>query len=301
MRPFVFTMRKRLGSLAVLMLPAFALWAVFMLGPALWGIYISFTNEALTGPAAANPRFVGLENYQRLFHDPLFWGSVYRSFVFVLGSAIIGQAGLGLLLAVLTSQRRRIWPKVRFTGRLATTLCWLAWVTPETLIGWCWISFLDHDGVLNQLLQALGLDPIYWMVRYGMLSIILANIWWGTGWSMMLFKAALESIPREVEEAAEVDGASSWQKFRHVTLPLLRRPIGVNVLLITIWTYGVFGLPLMMTGGGPGHKTELMTIYAYKTGFKYFEIGYGTTVSIGILLITLLLALVYHRLLERAR
>jgi len=294
-------MGKKLGALRVLLIPAFLLWTVFMLGPAIWGVRLTFTNEALTGPAARDPQFVGVANYQRLIRDPYFWGSVYRSFIFVAGSAIIGQAGLGLLLAVLTSERRRIWSKIKFTGRLATTLCWLAWVTPETLIGWCWISFLDADGVLNQVLEALGLSssPIYWMVRYGMLSIILANVWWGTGWSMMLFKAALESIPREIEEAAEVDGASAWQKFRYVILPLLRRPIFVNVLLITIWTYGVFGLPLMMTGGGPGHKTELMTIYAYKTGFKYFEIAYGTTVSIGILFITLFLALIYHRLLGR--
>ena len=294
-------MKNKLGALAIFLIPAFLLWGVFMLAPTIWGIYVSFTNEALTGPAAANPRFVGLTNYYQLFQDPLFWGSVRRSFIFVLGSAIIGQAGLGLLLAVLTSERRRVWPVVKPAGRLATLVCWLAWITPESVIGWCWITFLDHDGLLNQMLSAVGAPPEYWLVRYGLLSIILANVWMGTGWSMMLFKAALESIPREVEEAAEVDGASGWSKFLHVTFPLLRRPISVDVLLITIWTYGVFGLPLMMTGGGPGHKTELMTIYAYKTGFKYFEIGYGTTVSIGILLITLVLALVYQRLVGRTK
>ena len=241
-------MRKKLGGLAILLAPAFLLWSIFMLGPVLWGISISFTNEALTGPAAAHPQFVGLKNYYNLAKDPLFWGSVYRSFIFVLFSAIAGQAGLGLLLAVLTSERRKIWPRIKLTGRLATALCWLAWITPESVIGWSWISFLDHDGVMNQILQWFGFQPEYWLVRYGLASIILANVWWGTGWSMMLFKAALESIPREVEEAAEVDGASGWQKFRRVIFPLLRRPIFVNILLITIWTYGVFGLPLMLTG-----------------------------------------------------
>ncbi|MCD6541226.1 sugar ABC transporter permease [Candidatus Bipolaricaulota bacterium] len=292
-------MKRKSKGVFALLIPALIIWFIFMLGPALWGIYVSFTNEALTGPAAAHPRFVGLQNYKRLFRDPLFYGSVYRSFIFVAGSAIIGQAGLGLLLAALTSQRRRLWPKIRFAGRLATTLAWLAWVVPETVIGWCWISFLDYDGVLNEFLRFLGFKPVYWLVHYGMLSIILANIWWGTGWSVMLFKAALESIPREIEEAAEVDGAAGWKKFRYITLPLLRGPVMVNLILITIWTYGVFGLPLMLTGGGPGHRTELMTIYAYKLGFKYFEIGYGTTVSIGILLISLLLTLGYYKLLGR--
>lgn len=290
-----------MASLATLLIPALLLWSVFMLGPALWGIYISFTNEALTGPAVRNPEFVGLANYQRLFRNASFHNAVLLSLIFVLGSAIIGQAGLGLLLAVLTSERRRIWRKIKFSGRLATTLCYLGWVTPETAIGFSWIAFLDYDGLLNQMLGGLGLSPIYWMVKLPMLSIILANVWWGTGWSMMLFKAALESLPREVEEAAEVDGAGGWQRFRHVTFPLLRGPILVDVLLITIWTYGVFGLPLMITGGGPGHRTELMTIYAYRQGFKFFEISYGAAVSVGILLITLVLSMVYYFLLRRER
>jgi len=281
------------------MVPAFLLWLVFMLGPALWGIRISFTNEALTGPAAANPQFVGIENYRRLFQDPLFHNAMWRSFIFVMGSAVIGQAGLGLLLAVLTSERRRIWPKIKVSGRLTMTICYLAWITPETVIGFSWISFLDYDGVLNQILGLIGLPPTYWMVRYAMPSIILANIWWGTGWSMMLFKAALESIPREIEESAEVDGAGGWQRFRYITLPLLRGPVLVNLTLITIWTYGVFGLPLMLTGGGPGHKTELLTIYAYRLAFKFFKLGYGTAVSVGILLVTLTLAIIYYKMLTR--
>jgi len=290
--------RSRLFILALLF-PAFLLWFLFMVGPAINGIYISFTNQALTGPAAANPRFVGLANYRKLFSDPRFFDSVKKSFIFVIGSAIIGQAGLGLLLAVLTNERRRIWNKISFMGRLTTTICYLSWVAPETVIGFSWISYLAPEGFLNRILTTLGLQPVNWIIRFPMPCIILANIWWGTGWSLMLFKSALESIPSEIQEAAEVDGASGWQRFRYITLPLLVGPIMVDLILITIWTYGVFGLPLMLTGGGPARRTELMTIYAYRTAFKFFELGYGTTVSIGILLITMVLAIFYYKLLRR--
>jgi len=293
-------MRRKGVSILLLSIPALVLWFIFMVGPALRGIYISFTNEALVGPAAAHPRFVGLENYRALIDDPYFLNSVKNSFIFVLGSAVIGQAGLGLLLASLTRSGRRIGSKIAITGGLATTICYLSWVTPETVIGLSWISYLDKGGVLNQILGLIGLPQVNWIVRFPMLSIVLANIWWGTGWSMMLFKSAIESIPPELGEAAEVDGASGWQRFRYVTLPLIRGPIMVDLILITIWTYGVFGLPLMLTGGGPARRTELMTIYAYRTAFKFFELGYGTTISVAILIITLTLAVIYYRVLERA-
>jgi multiple sugar transport system permease protein len=292
-------MRKAGLFIPVLLLPALVLWAIFMVGPALRGIFISFTNEALVGPEAANPRFVGLANYRALLEDPFFYNAVKNSFIFVMGSAVIGQAGLGLLLATLTRSGRRIGRKIALTGGLATTVCYLSWVSPETVIGLSWISYLDKDGFLNQMLGFLGFPQINWIVRFPMLSIIMANVWWGTGWSMMLFKSAIESIPPELGEAAEVDGASGWQRFRYVTLPLIRGPIMVDLILITIWTYGVFGLPLMLTGGGPARRTELMTIYAYRTAFKHFELGYGTTISVAILIITLTLALIYYRILER--
>lgn len=279
--------------------PALALWGLFMVGPGLWGLWVSMTNVALTGPEARSPRFVGLNNYLQLLQDPLFYNSVKNSFIFVLGSAVLGQAGLGLLLAILTSERRRVWRWIKPAGRLATTLCYLGWIAPETVVGFSWIAFLSYEGVLNQIVGTFGISPRYWLVQYAMPAIIVANTWWGTGWSMMLFKAALESIPREVEEAAEVDGAGGWARFRYITLPLLRGPFLANLTLITIWTYGVFGLVLMLTGGGPRHRTELMTIYAYLLGFRFFKLGYGMAVSAGILLITLGLALIYYRILGR--
>lgn len=291
--------RGSLWLIIALGLPAFLLWFVFMLGPAVWGIYISFTNEALTGPAFANPQFVGLDNYKRALSDDLFLNSIWRSFLFVVGTAIIGQVGLGLLLAVLTSQRRKVSRRIQILARVVVTLVFVAWITPETIVGFSWITFLDFDGTLNQFTSIFGRDPTFWMVHFALPSIIAANIWWGTGWSMLLFKAAIESIPPKIDDAAEVDGASGWQRFRRITLPLLRGPMLVNLILITIWTYGVFAIVWILTQGGPGHRTELMTVYAYRQAFKFFDLSYGTTVSVGILLITLVLALLYYSVMRR--
>lgn len=276
-------------------LPALVLWFVFMCFPAIWGIVQSFTNEALVGKAAANPRWVGFDNYIKLLTDPYFLNSIVRSFIFVFGSAVIGQLGLGLLLAVLTRRGRKKKDKHPLLGPIATTVCYLSWISPAAVVGFMWMSTLDAEGSLNQVLN-LGFE---WVVDWPMMSIIIINIWWGTGWSMTLMKSAIETVPPEVEESAAVDGANKRQIFYHITLPIIRGPILVNLILITMWTYGVFDVPFMVTAGGPARKTELMTVYAYLTGFKYFDIGYGVTISVGILLITLVFALVYRQFLKK--
>ncbi|NOZ70948.1 MAG: sugar ABC transporter permease [Chloroflexi bacterium] len=291
---------RKANWLVLLALPAFILWAIFMVGPFIRGILMSFTNEALVGPNATNVHFVGLDNYHRLLTDPDFYNSVKVSSIFVFGSAIVGQVGLGLLLAVLINRKRKVHANVAWAIALTTAVVILAWVTPAAVIGLTWTSFLNKNGVLNQILSLFGHDVDYfWLAKQPMLSIILANIWQGTGWSMLLLGAAIESVPHEVDEAAEVDGATSWQRFRYVTLPLIMGPILVNLIFITIWTYGVFEVPFMLTKGGPAGKTELLTIYGYQQAFKYFELGYGSTVAMGVLVITMILAVIYYRLLGK--
>ncbi len=292
---------RKANWLLLLALPAFVLWAIFMVGPFVRGILMSFTNEALVGPNATNVHFVGLENYRRLLSDADFYNSVKVSSIFVFGSAIVGQVGLGMLLAVLINRKRKIYGKISWAIAITTAIVILAWVTPAAVTGLTWTSFLNKYGVLNQILGwFVGQEVAYfWLAKKPMLSIILANIWQGTGWSMLLLGAAIESVPHEVNEAAEVDGATSWQRFRHITLPLIMGPILVNLIFITIWTYGVFEVPYMLTKGGPAGKTELMTIYGYQQAFKYFDLGYGSTVAVGILVITMVLAIIYYRLLGR--
>lgn len=288
---------KKIKGKWVLLLgvPALTLWFMFILLPALWGVLISFTNEALVGKNALNPQFVGFANYIKLFKDAHFINSVQKSFLFVFFSAIIGQAGLGLLLAYLTRRRRKKGDKPPLLGNITSTVVFLGWITPEAVAGLMWLSVLDKNGFFNQVFNLSG----NWFVSSPLIAIILINIWGGTAWSMTLLRSAIETVSHEIEESAMVDGASKWQTFRYIILPIIRGPILVNLILITIWTYGVFGVPYMLTRGGPGRMTELMTIYAYNTGFKHFEIGYGATISVATLLITLVFSLLYFRFLQR--
>lgn len=262
---------------------------------------VSFTNEALVGYAARNPQFIGLANYIRLLKDPLFYNSALVSFLFVVGSAVVGQAGLGLLIALLTSRRRKIYGAIVIPAIILQSAALASWVTPEVAAGLCWGVYLDSRGLLPSLLSWLGLPKLSFLIRYPLLSIIMANIWWGTAWSMLLFKSALETIPRELEESAMVDGASSFERIRYILLPLIKGPAIVNLTLITIWTYGVFGLPYMLTAGDPLHRSELMTIYAYNVAFKARRIGYGSAVSVMILLMSLALISIYQLLTGRRR
>ena len=295
-------MKRRFFKIIFLFsLPSLFLFTLLVIGPVVWGVVVSFTNEALVGPGAKNPKFIGLANYLKLLSDPLFYNSALISFLYVVGSAIVGQAGLGFLLALLTSRRRRIYSKIFILAMIAQSAALISWVTPEVAGGYCWEVYLDARGLFPYLLSKLGLPRVNFLVRYPLLSIILANIWWGTAWSMLLFKSALETIPIELEESAMVDGASSLDKLRYIILPLIKGPALVNLILITIWTYGVFGFPYMLTAGGPLHRSELMTIYAYNTAFKARKIGYAAAISVMMFLMSLALVTIYQFIGRRTR
>ena len=141
-------------------------------------------------------------------------------------------------------------------------------------------------------MQTLGLRPLDWLFDYPMLSVILFNTWRGTAFSMLLFSSALGSIPPSQLETADVIGASAWQKFRDILLPQLGRYILTDMLLITLWTFNTF-TPFLLTGGGPVNKTDVVSIFIYRTGLKFFEFGKGSAVAVVVMIINLLLAGIY--------
>ncbi|MFL5627712.1 MAG: carbohydrate ABC transporter permease, partial [Ktedonobacteraceae bacterium] len=184
----------RLGIL--FMAPAFLVIAVFMLGPAFWAIYISFTNMSLTGAGAATPMWVGLQNFVQILHDAEFFNAFRVSLTYLVVSALIGQAVLGLLLAMLMRHRQRLFKSV--LGAIII----VAWVIPDVVAGFLWSSFLAggpqsvlSPGLLNSIVAAFGLPQHAWLQDYPMASIIVANTWRGTAFSMLLYASALESIP----------------------------------------------------------------------------------------------------------
>ncbi|MET8144128.1 sugar ABC transporter permease [Sphaerisporangium sp. NPDC005288] len=273
------------------LLPALLLLVVFMAGPILWSVYIAFTNETLTGAASVNSRFVGFANFVKMFGDEDFRNSFLLTFIFVIGSAVVGQNTLGLIIALLQRGRGRA------VRSVVNGVVIAAWVVPEVVAAACWYSFLSEEGTLNELLGVLGLSQD-WLFTAPMIAIILANIWRGTAFSMLVYSAALSDVPADLLEAAAVDGASNWSRLVHITLPLIRRSIMSNLMLITLQTLASFGLIYALTGGGPGTASQTTPLYMYEQAFRYFEIGYGSAMALVMLVIGAVFSLVYLRLIK---
>jgi multiple sugar transport system permease protein len=273
--------------------PAALLLAVFFIAPALWAAGTSLTNLALVGIDAANPRFVGLDNYLRLASDPDFWTVIRNSVVFVFGSAIVGQFILGFALALLIDHaERRGW---RF-ATVAYAAVLLAWVNPTLIAGFLWVAMFDfYYGSLNTALQAFGLGPVDWLGTFPMPAVIVANVWRGTAFTMIIFLGALKTIPPDIYEAARVDGASAWRRFWDHTLPSLRPIAALTLLSITMSTFGTFIVIQTLTNGGPGTRTEVIALYAFHTAFQSYAIGYGSAIALVMLTLNLIFATFYLR------
>jgi multiple sugar transport system permease protein len=270
-------------------LPALLLLGVFFAGPLIWAVYSAFTDVALTGSAEVN--FVGVDNFKTMWADSQFWNSLWLTLIFVVGSAVIGQNTLGLLIALLLRGRGK-------TSRAVVSgLVIAAWTVPETVAGFCWYSYLNRDGTLNGILGWFGLSQ-NWLYTTPMLAVILANVWRGTAFSMLVYQAALNDVPPELHEAAAMDGASAWQRLRRVTLPLIRKSIVSNLMLITLQTLAAFGLIYVMTKGGPGNKSSTTPIYMYQESFQFYKLGYGTAMALVLLVIGAIFSLIYVRLIK---
>ncbi len=289
---------RRVGIL--FLIPALIFVGLFLIFPFIWVILISFTNRALTGPSAQFPSFVGLSNYSRMFNFQRwmrpgeFGNALKNTVVFVLGSAILGQVPLGLGIAVLLHRFR--WKVIR---EIVFTLAIAAWILPGVPVAFAWIAFLDRDfGTLNTILSFLRIGRVDWYFEQPLLAIIIFNIWRGTAFSMLLFSAALGSIPPSYWDIAEVVGASPWQRFRDVIFPLIKPHILTDLILVTLWTFNAF-TPYLITGGGPLFKSETIPMYTYREAFKFLEFGRGASAAVITMTINLILAIAYLAALKK--
>jgi len=257
-----------------------------------WAIYQSFTNKALTGFEARSPHFVGLQNYTRLLGDPDFHSSMLRTFAFVLLSALVGQTIFAFAIAYLMADRPR-W-RLGFTPLFAAVFL-LPLAVPEAVAALLWASTANgtQEGLLNRGLGLVGLGPVQWLQAHAFETVTVVNIWRGIPFAMVLFAAAIESIPRTTLEAGLIDGASAWQQLRRVVLPILRPQILTFLMLTTITTFGIFGLVFFLTRGGPGNATEIIGIYIYQRAFQFFEIGLGSAAGVLLLVVLLVLGAYY--------
>lgn len=276
----------------IFLAPSWVLLLLFFITPMLLTIFFSFTNLSLTGTAASKLEFVGFQNFANMFEDPQFRSSIYKTIIFLIFSAVIGQCFFGFFIAFLMKEKNKLF------RQMIGLIIIAAWVTPEVVVSFCWVAFLGDNGTLNQLVGLLNLKPIAWLFTFPMISVIIANIWRGTAFSMMVFQAALDDIPKEIEEAAIMDGASKLKVITKITIPMVRGTIATNMMLVTLQTLGVFTLIYTMTGGGPGDATTTLPIFMYKQAFVSYQLGYGTAISLTLLLIGVVASLLYMKTLK---
>ncbi|MFZ9727780.1 MAG: carbohydrate ABC transporter permease [Candidatus Nanopelagicaceae bacterium] len=270
------------GAASIFLSPATIIIVIFLVIPAFWTIYLGITNYRLTGFSAVDQEIVGLDNFKRALDDPAFFNSLKVTFLFTLGSAIFGQAVLGFFLAwILFGLSKR----VRNTVEIIVIA---AWMVPSSVVSFLWIAFLNGDsGTLNAILGS----QTRWLIDYPLESIIVFNIWRGTAFSMLLFAAAVASIPKSHLEVARVAGATRGQQLRTVVLPAIKPYILTDILLITLWTFNDFG-PYLLTAGGPGQETELLAVFIYNNALRFLDFGYASAIAAIMLLINLILSLI---------
>ena len=264
--------------------------------PVAYGFYLSFTN--LQGDNENSYRFVGLEMYAQVLQSPDFGMVCLNTFIWTV-SCVVAHVSIGLALAVLLNRKMK--------GRIVyRTLLLLPWAVPSYISCLVWRGIYDYDGPINMVLEVFGFEKINWLgtMPYAMIAVISVNIWLGFSFMMMTFSGGLQSIPEELYEAAEVDGASRWQKFRYVTLPLLKPTIVPAALLGFIWTFNMFNVIYLVTGGGPSGQTDILITYVYDQAFVYpFRYGFAAAYSVVIFFMLVAFSLFFNRIsrgMERA-
>ncbi|RLE63073.1 MAG: hypothetical protein DRJ38_08405 [Thermoprotei archaeon] len=276
--------------LATFLLPALVILIIFQLIPTIWTIWFSFTDMALIGKKLIHPSFIGLENYAKLLNDPIFWQSMKVTFEYCLASLVL-RFVLGLLAALYLTSKT-------FKGKtIMAAVFLLPYIIPGVIHPYVWISMLDtRYGTLNRVLMLFGMPPQSWVYKRAMESVIMINSWAGYALAMLVLASAITSIPKEYYEVAEIYGASRWQRFTKITLPLIKYPVMLSMILIFKEDIDDFTYVYMFTEGGPHYRTELLSLYAYHKAFAYFELGYGCAVGFVIAILVFILTLAQLKL-----
>jgi raffinose/stachyose/melibiose transport system permease protein len=285
------TTRRRGRSLLqhpwLFVLPALALYVVFLISPAIQSIAISFTDSNGVSP---DPAFVGFDNYAQIFQDPVAMLALRNNAIWSVVTIVIPII-LGLILAVLLNGSSRIMPVLR-------TVFYMPAVLPLVAVAAIWGWLYDpSQGSINQILRSLGLDALAqpWLGQdsTALGAVIVAGIWVRTGFPMLLYLAALQTIPNELYESARTDGANRWQQFWHITMPGLASANVIVLALSVIDSFKVFDLIFAMTNGGPGNTTQVLGTWMFVNVFQYFNVGYGTAMAVIITLAALAFGIPY--------
>lgn len=286
-------MRRNQWKIAmVFLLPYLLIFSIFRFIPSVGGLVVSFFKWSLGG----DPKFIGIDNYVNLAQDGSFYTSIRNTLsFFVLTVPVLVVASL--LLAMLLNQK--------LAGRrVMRTISIIPYVLIPSIVGIMWNWMFDNNfGLLNYYIKKLGGSPVFWLTdeRFALIAVSIVVVWTYIGYDMILFLAGLQGIPKETYEAAEVDGASTFQVFWHITLPLLK-PVTMMVSTLTLVNVvQLFDQIYVMTNGGPGTSTLTMVQYMYTSAFTNYELGYGSAIEVVILVLLMVLITVQNRIGNRER
>jgi len=288
------TIERQVARAAWLFLaPALFLIGFFFFLPAAAALLLSLTDFDIYALADAdNARVVGVSNYGRLIDHPLFWTALKNTFYFALGCGPLTVL-VALVAALLVNA-----PLTRFRTFFRTAY-FIPFVTTLVAVAIVW-RYLYHTeyGLLNYMLGTVGLEPVNWLgdPRWAMPAIIVMAVWKNFGYYMLILVAGLQAIPRELYEAAELDGASAWRRFIHVTLPQLGPSLVFVGVVVMIGYFQLFAEPYVMTAGGPLRSTTSLVLLMYEEGFRWWRMGFAAAVAFVLFVIILLWTLIQRRL-----
>jgi multiple sugar transport system permease protein len=261
--------RRRSTIAFVMALPLILLIAFLVVYPALYSMYLATLNKSME-------RFVGLGNFEFLFKRDTFWMVVKQSCIFAI-SAVLFKALIGFFLAhfvhTIPAKGQRKW-----RGMLL-----VPWVIPPAMstLGWFWL-FDPSYSAFNWLFVRVGIDPVNWLgdATWARISVIVVNVWYGAPFFLIMYLAALKSVPEQLFEAASIDGANWWQKIWYITLPMMRNIIAITVLFSLIVTFANFDIVRILTSGGPVDQTHVFATWAFNLGIQGNDIPLGASVSL---------------------
>jgi multiple sugar transport system permease protein len=262
---------------------------IFSVLPIVTAFGLGFVNWTLLSP----PEWAGTSNFQRLLTDGYFWNALKNTFYYVAG--VMPGIAISLFLAVLLNQKLKFTTTYRVLYYLPTITMWVA-----IALVWKWL-YSPQYGLVNWALGLIGIKGPAWLSdpHWAMPAQIFTSWWKGAGYNMLILLAGLQGIPEIYYEAASIDGANWWQKFRHVTLPLLTPTIYFVVVMTFIGSFGVFSQIYIMTEGGPGQATTTLIYYLYTNAFKYFDVGYSSVLAIAFFIVVFVFTMVQTQLQKR--
>ncbi|HTU03600.1 MAG TPA: sugar ABC transporter permease [Candidatus Sulfotelmatobacter sp.] len=278
----------------LLPLPAALTIGALIFFPLAFNVYMSLQSWFVS--STTPPAFVGLKNYLEIFgKDARFWNAVWITVKFT-GVSVVLQLALGLAIALYLHRE--------FTGRgLVRTVMLLPMVSTPAAVALIWVVMFNPSlGILNYFLTSVGLPPLLWLghPRTALASLIFMDTWKWTPFMTLILHAGLQSLPVTPFEAARIDGASRWQLFHYVTLPLLRPSIAVALIFRTMDSLKTFDTIYVMTEGGPNNATEILNLYTFQSGFKYFHLGYASALAVVLVGFVFAVNLILIKLRERS-